>query len=62
MSRPRLLRLSLRLPEGVTFQSATASLEGIPGEGTSGSYPIIITAKNAVGTITQDFTLTVTTP
>ena len=35
------------LPKGVTFQSATATLGGIPGEGTSGSYPIIITAKNA---------------
>jgi hypothetical protein len=50
------------LPEGVTFDSATATLGGIPGEGTSGSYPIIITAKNAAGTITQLFTLTVTTP
>jgi large repetitive protein len=50
------------LPEGVTFDSATATLGGIPGEGTSGSYPIIITAKNAAGTITQHFTLTVTTP
>jgi alpha-tubulin suppressor-like RCC1 family protein len=50
------------LPEGVTFQSATATLGGIPGEGTSGSYPIIITAKNAAGTTTQEFTLTVTTP
>lgn len=50
------------LPEGVTFNSATATLHGIPGEGTSGSYPIIITAKNAAGTITQLFTLTVTTP
>jgi hypothetical protein len=46
----------------VTFQSATATLDGIPREGTSGSYPIIITAKNAAGTITQTFTLTVTTP
>jgi alpha-tubulin suppressor-like RCC1 family protein len=50
------------LPEGVTFQSTTATLDGIPGEGTSGSYPIIITAKSAAGTITQTFTLTVTTP
>jgi hypothetical protein len=50
------------LPEGVTFKSATATLGGIPAEGTIGSYPIIITAKSAAGTITQDFTLTVTTP
>ncbi len=50
------------LPEGVTFQSATATLHGIPGQGTSGSYPVTITAKNAAGTITQDFTLTVATP
>jgi hypothetical protein len=50
------------LPEGVTFQSATATLAGIPGGGTSGSYPVSITAKNAAGTSTQHFTLTVTTP
>jgi hypothetical protein len=50
------------LPEGVTFQSATATLDGIPGQGTIGSYPIAITAKSAAGTITQDFTLTVTAP
>jgi alpha-tubulin suppressor-like RCC1 family protein len=50
------------LPKGVTFKSSTATLHGIPRAGTSGSYPITITAQNAVGTITQDFTLTVTAP
>ena len=50
------------LPEGVTFQSATATLDGIPGQGTSGSYPTAITAKSAAGSITRGFTLTVTTP
>ena len=37
-------------------------LQGIPGQGTIGSYPITITAKNAAGVVTQDFILTVTTP
>ena len=50
------------LPQGVTFNSATTTLHGVPEAGTNGSYPITITAKNAAGTITQRFTLTVTTP
>jgi alpha-tubulin suppressor-like RCC1 family protein len=48
------------LPKSVTFNSGTGTLHGIPRAGTSGSYPITITAQNAAGTITQDFTLTVT--
>jgi large repetitive protein len=48
------------LPNGVTFTPATATLQGIPTAGTSGSYPITLTAQNKAGTITQDFTLTVT--
>jgi hypothetical protein len=48
-----------RLPRGVTFSSASAALQGIPGGGTSGRYPVTITAQNAAGTVTQNFTLTV---
>ncbi len=48
------------LPKGVTFKPAMAVLHGMPRAGTSGSYPITITARNAAGTITQYFTLTVT--
>jgi hypothetical protein len=48
------------LPRGVMYNSATATLNGIPRSGTAGSYPIVITARNAAGTTTQHFTLTVT--
>ncbi|MGD0881915.1 MAG: putative Ig domain-containing protein [Acidimicrobiales bacterium] len=47
------------LPSGVTLSSAGV-LAGTPAAGTSGSYPITVTASNGVGTAaTQDFTLTV---
>ena len=47
------------LPSGVTLTSAGA-LSGTPASGTAGSYPLIITAHNGVGTdATQNFTLTV---
>lgn len=49
-----------RLPKGVTFNSATATLKGIPRSGTKGSYKITFTAANSVGKVTQAFTLTVT--
>ena len=49
-----------RLPTGVTFDPAEATLNGIPRSGTRGSYPITFTATNAAGTIKQHFTLTVT--
>ena len=47
------------LPSGVTLSSAGV-LSGTPDAGTSGTYPIIITATNGIGTdATQNFTLTV---
>lgn len=47
------------LPSGVTLSTAGV-LSGTPAAGTSGSYPIIITAHNGVGAdATQNFTLTV---
>jgi alpha-tubulin suppressor-like RCC1 family protein len=49
-----------RLPAGVTFHSATATLSGIPRTGTRGSYPITFTATNAAGKVKQAFTLKVT--
>jgi len=47
------------LPEGVTFTSATAAFSGTPKAGSSGIYPITITAKNTSGTVTQIFILVV---
>ena len=51
-----------KLPSGVTFvdnSDGTATLSGTPASGTAGSYPLIITANNGVGTAaTQAFTLT----
>ena len=53
------------LPTGITFTdngNGTATLSGIAAAGTTGSYPITITASNGVGSpATQAFTLTVTT-
>jgi hypothetical protein len=42
------------LPEGVAFKSATATFSGTPEAGTSASYSVIVTARNATGTITQN--------
>jgi streptogramin lyase len=50
------------LPAGITFADngdGTATLAGEAAAGTAGSYPITITASNAVGTAAQSFTLTV---
>ena len=59
---PSLLE-SGALPSGVTFTDngdGTASLSGTPAVGTSGTYPLTITASNGVGSAaTQLFTLTV---
>jgi YVTN family beta-propeller protein len=53
------------LPAGITLTdngNGTASLSGIAAAGTTGSYPITLTAANGVGSpATQAFTLTVTT-
>jgi hypothetical protein len=51
------------LPTGVTFNPVTGVLSGTPGPGTAGTYPIMFTASNGVGTAaTQNFTLTVGQP
>ncbi|OLC91221.1 MAG: hypothetical protein AUH86_21110 [Acidobacteria bacterium 13_1_40CM_4_58_4] len=51
------------LPTGVTFNPVTGVLSGTPAPGTAGTYPIMFTASNGVGTAaTQNFTLTVGQP
>lgn len=54
------------LPSGVTFTdngNGTGSLSGTPATGTAGSYPLVFTANNTIGTpATQNFTLTVSPP
>lgn len=53
------------LPAGVTF-SASGLLSGTPGVGTAGTYALVISASNTIGsgdpTATQDFTLRVLSP
>jgi hypothetical protein len=49
------------LPAGVTFTdngNGTATISGTPASGSGGSYPITITATNALGSVSQSFTLT----
>ena len=53
------------LPPGITFtagSNGTATLAGTPTAAAHGTYPITFTAKNAAGTASQGFTLTVTAP
>ncbi|HEV3005032.1 MAG TPA: putative Ig domain-containing protein, partial [Pirellulales bacterium] len=48
------------LPNGVTFDSATGTLSGTPGQGTGGTYAISFSAANGFGSAaSQSFTLTV---
>ena len=51
------------MPGGVTFVdngNGTATLGGTPAAGTAGTYPLVITASNSVGSpANQNFTLTV---
>ena len=55
------LSLTGVLPTGVTFNPVTGLLGGTPSLGTNGTYNIVFTASNGIGTdATQNFTLTVT--
>ena len=46
------------LPAGVSFDSASGVLTESPAIGTGGTYPIVFSAQNGVGTVaTQNFTL-----
>jgi hypothetical protein len=50
------------LPAGVTFtynNNGTATLAGMPAAGTSGAYPLTLTATNGGAPVTQHFTLSV---
>jgi large repetitive protein len=48
------------LPSGVSFSNPGGVLSGTPGASAGGTYTVCINATNAVGTATQNFTLTVT--
>jgi hypothetical protein len=54
------------LPQGVTFHDngdGTATLSGMPADGTAKTYPLVITAHNGVGSdAVQNFSLTVNQP
>jgi hypothetical protein len=53
------------LPSGVSFTDngdGTATIAGTPAAGTTGSYPLTISATNAAGADQQSFTLTVVPP
>ena len=57
---PPSFSVSGTLPAGVTFNTSTGVLSGTPQVGSAGSYSIIFTASNGVGSnATQSFTLTV---
>ena len=48
------------LPDGLSFTdngNGTAAIAGTPAGGSSGRYPITITATNTSGTATQRFTI-----
>jgi YVTN family beta-propeller protein len=47
------------LPAGVTFDSTDGVLAGTPAAGTAGRYPILMSASNAGGITSQQFTLVV---
>jgi hypothetical protein len=48
------------LPNGVTFDPASGVLSGTPAANTAGTYALVFTAHNGIGTdATQNFTLTV---
>lgn len=47
------------LPRGLTYHSATHSIDGTPAAGSQGTYVLVFTAKNSSGTVQQSFTLTV---
>lgn len=52
-----------RLPDGLTFDAATATIHGTPSSGTGGVYPLIIVARNEVEPdAVQRFTLIVNAP
>jgi len=58
---PPTITVSGTLPDGVTFNTGTESLEGVPDAGTGAVYILTVEASNGFPPDdTQDFTLTVT--
>lgn len=54
------LNMTGTLPSGVTFNSSTGVLSGSPAAGSGGSYPLVFSATNGIGSnATQNFTLNV---
>jgi hypothetical protein len=47
------------LPKGITWDATSRTFSGTPKATSAGSYPITLTAKNKLGTVTQAFTLVV---
>ena len=48
------------LPTSLSFNTSTDILSGTPQTGTGGTYPLVFTASNGVGSsVTQQFTLTI---
>jgi hypothetical protein len=57
---PAILTELGTLPGGVTFNPVTGLISGTPADGTTGNYPITLTATNSAGAPTLSYTLTVT--
>src|SRR5262249_56014938 len=53
------LFISGTIPNNIGFNPGTGNLSGTPSIGTGGTYPLVITATNLIGTNMQNFTLTV---
>lgn len=47
------------LPEGISFQSQTGTLMGIPGQNSQGTYKLVVLATNALGSTRKDLKLIV---
>jgi hypothetical protein len=47
------------LPSGLSLDSSTGVLSGTPAAGTGGTYSLVVTAANSVGTATQNVVLSV---
>ena len=59
---PAVITRTGTLPAGVTFTDngdGTATIGGTPANGSGGVYPLVLSANNAAGFDTQNFTITV---
>ena len=48
-----------KLPKGVSLNRQSGTFSGTPAAGSAGTYNLVLTAKNSMGSATQNFTLTV---